>query len=74
MKMLIDYRCSCGHVSEHYIERCTEDAPCLECGATAHRLISPVRCKLDHTFPGQASKWEKMHEREAKIDTSHRNW
>jgi len=37
-----------------------------ECGAPAKRMISPIRCKLDHTFPGEGMKWEKMHEREAK--------
>ena len=70
---LFDFRCECGEIYERLID---SDVKTVRhtCGKQATRLISPVRSQLDHTFPGAAMKWEKMHEREAKIDTSHKSW
>ena len=70
MRIIREFRCSIGHATEELVDRATESISCPKCGATAQRIISPIRCKLDHTFPGEGMKWERMHERESKVQTS----
>jgi len=66
MLRLYDFRCTeSNRVYERMVQHEVRMVEC-ECGAPAKRMISPIRCKLDHTFPGEGMKWEKMHEREAK--------
>jgi cytochrome c551/c552 len=68
MRRLFDFRCTfCNTVAEHYIDSCIQTTECLSCHAPAHRIISPVRCKLDHSFPGEQLKWIKRHEQGAKV-------
>ena len=65
MLKIVDYRCD---KTNEIFERMTrmEDEVFCKCGGNAKRMISPVRCKLDYTFPGESLKWAKMHEREGK--------
>ena len=66
MLTIYDYRCdSTEEIFERLVERGTDVVFC-NCGNPAKRLISPVRCKLDHSFPGEGIKWAKTHEKEAK--------
>ena len=69
MRRLRDFRCGSDHVTEHLVEDGCKSVACPECGATALRIISPVRCRLDHSFPGESLKWAKKHEEEAKRKT-----
>lgn len=62
MNVIRDFRCSNGHVTEHYISNRAITTECTRCGAEAVKMISPVRCKLDHSFPGEADKWARKHE------------
>ena len=43
MRMLFDFRCSEGHVTEHFTTKDTSEVSCLICGKPANRIISPVR-------------------------------
>lgn len=69
MLLIFDFRCEDGHVHEHLVRDDTRSWRCPTCEQPSERLISPVRSKLDHTFPGEAMKWEKKHEEGAKIKT-----
>ena len=67
MNIIRDFRCAYGHVSEKYISNKVIITDCAKCGAEAIKMISPVRSILDHTFPGQADKWAREHERHGDI-------
>ena len=73
MKRFREFRCANGHVHEELVEDNQYMNYCPHCTkgvVPAHRIVSAVRCKLDHTFPGEGMKWERMHETEAKRQTS----
>lgn len=75
MLRMFDFRCTkCDHTGEKLVPQGNYTDECDKCGSPAVRIISPVRCKLDHTFPGESMKWAKKHEAGAKIDTSHKSW
>ena len=66
--ILYDFRCGkCGNVFESYVKSSdNKHTACRECGHDAHRMISPVRSKLEGhsgSFPGAAMKWEREHEK-----------
>ena len=64
MLRIYDYRCeSTGTVFEK-MNRNRDDITC-NCGAVAKRLISPIKCKLDNSYPGYAMKGAKDHEKGA---------
>ena len=69
MRRIRDFTCADGHTTERYICDSIPEIVCPECDSLAQRIISPVRCKLDHTFPGESIKWAKKHEDEAKRKT-----
>lgn len=73
MRKIREFRCASGHVHEELVKDDQYMSYCPECpkaNEPAHRIVSPIRCKLDHTFPGEGMKWERMHEKEAKVQTS----
>jgi hypothetical protein len=65
MKVILDFRCkSTDYVFERIVDNTTKEVRC-NCGATAKRLISPVKCQLDGAsggFPGAHYKWTREHE------------
>ena len=61
--MLFDFTCTEGHTTEHLTKSDVKEVKCTECGAISNRIISPVSCKLDHTFPGYHDKWAREHEK-----------
>jgi len=67
--LFFDFRCPDGHVSEHLVKSEVRQVRC-DCGAEAHRIITPVRCKLDGfgDFPGEAIKWARKHEKQRDIE------
>jgi hypothetical protein len=71
MRRLFDFRCDAQHTIEHFVDESITTRLCDVCDDTATRVISPVRSRLDHTFPGEAIKWARKREAGAKIDTSH---
>lgn len=60
--LLFDFTCAKGHTTERLVNSSAMDIVC-DCGATAHRVISAPRLKIDPIsgdFPGATMKWEKM--------------
>lgn len=80
MNRIFEFKCKsedCGAYTEKYASDETWLICCKECGETAKRVVSPVRCKLDHSFPGEEAKWIKKHEQGAKEragNDQHRRW
>jgi hypothetical protein len=79
MRLLYDFKCSDNHVTEGYVSSDITVHPCGVCANQAHRIISPVRSRLDPLsgdFPGATMKWatnrqkQIQHERKtsSKID------
>lgn len=44
MKMLRNFKCINGHVTEKLIENSVRELDCSECGKVATRMISAPRC------------------------------
>ena len=67
--LLFDFKCEAGHISEHLVKSDDKQVRCA-CGQLAHRIITPVRCKLDGfgDFPGEALKWARKHEKQRAIE------
>lgn len=62
MRLMFDFECPDGHITESLINSDENTAPCKECGKPASRMISPVRCYLDPYsghFPGATETWAK---------------
>jgi len=69
MRILLDFKCPDGHVTESLVNSDEQAAKCKECGQQAQRIISPVRCSLDPTsghFPGETDKWIRKREQKMK--------
>ena len=65
---LFDFRCEdCSEVVEELVKTDTQQIMCKNCEGVAHRLVSPVRAKLDLSFPGAISSWERKRD-------SHMKW
>lgn len=71
MIRVYDFRCTNGHLFEAFVDDKSTVSRC-GCGADAKRIISPVTSLLDGSdpgFPGAAMKWEREHERSAKVSS-----
>ncbi len=69
-RRLFEYQCADGHVSEALTEPETQEILCRTCGDPAHRIISPVRSKLEGitgAFPGAYDKWARVHEEATRL-------
>ena len=65
--MIRDFRClDCGTITEDLVPDSFTSIDCSECSAYAYLIISPIKCQLDSSFPGQADKWARQHEQGAK--------
>lgn len=68
---IFDFHCkSCEKTFEGYVNTEVREVSCA-CGSKAERIVSPVACQLDHTFPGQSIKWAKQHEQGAGKKYTH---
>jgi hypothetical protein len=77
MRVLRDFKCESGHVTERYIDSETEMIPCNSCEKIARRIVSFGTIILDGTdpsLPGAWNKWatirEKRHQQNAKKKNS----
>lgn len=64
MIRVFDFRCTNGHVSEHFVQQETS-VQCPECDQLALRQLAAPRAKLDGCsghFPSAADKWERNRE------------
>ncbi len=78
MKILFDFKCPEGHITERLVPREQKNDVC-HCGEVSSRMISPVRCKLEGLsghFPGASIKWERQHEKAGRqpSDTDPNGW
>lgn len=67
--MIYDFRCTEGHITEHYVEAGVTQVRC-ECGAPATRIISGCRFHLkgsDDGFPTAHDRWVREHENAGKL-------
>ena len=64
MLRVFDFKCSNGHVSEHFVEHETS-VQCPQCDRLALRQVAASRIALDGCsghFPSAAAKWESNRE------------
>jgi len=69
MKILLDFQCENGHVTEKLISSTVHHIICDECGKEAHRLIATPRVKLEPfsgAFPGAYYAWNRKREEALK--------
>ncbi len=75
MKVLNDFHCSsCRTTSEHLVDNGALTVVCPTCDATATKQRRPIRAKLDHTFPGEADRWEKRRAQKLKEEMAHSSY
>lgn len=70
MRLLRDFRCKEGHITERFIDSQIEEVECGECENKANRVLSVGTIMLDGTnpdFPGAYSKWANVREQRARI-------
>ena len=72
MRMIFDFRCANDHVTEHLVQNTVTAVKCSTCDEQAVRMISPVKCVLNNSFPGYASKWEREHEHHGDLAKARR--
>ena len=69
MKMLFDFRCKDGHISEALVDKETLEIMCRVCDEPALRVVSPTKFKLEGwsgAFPSRAESWSRDHENAGK--------
>ena len=65
MKMLRDFKCKDGHMSEAFVEKDTFEILCRICDESAIRVVSTPKFKLEGwsgAFPSKADRWSREHE------------
>lgn len=73
MRILNDFQCSEGHITEHLVVHNQNTVVCPVCGKRAQRQLAAPRSKLEGitgSFPGAADRWAKVHEQAAKVAQS----
>ena len=73
MRILNDFQCSEGHITEHLVEYTQNTVVCPVCGKEAQRQLAAPRSKLEGitgSFPGAADRCAKVHEQAAKVAQS----
>lgn len=73
MRVLRDFKCADGHITERFIDYTVEIVPCGTCGKEAKKTLGLGNVILDGTdegFPGAWNRWadirEKRHRQLAK--------
>lgn len=65
MRVMFDFRCKQGHVTERLASERVESIRCPQCGRLSVRLLAAPRSKLDGIsgdFPSASDQWEKRRE------------
>lgn len=74
MIRVFDFECINGHRSELFVDSSVRYTRCPACGASAKRLISAPRAKLDGIsgdFPTAADKWANDRESHMRKERKH---
>ena len=72
MRLILDFKCDEGHVTERFIDSTSSIVPCKTCGKEAKKMLGLGTIMLDGTdpaFPGAYDRWatirEKRHRQQA---------
>jgi hypothetical protein len=71
MRLLFDFRCPDNHITEALVNSEDTEHQCGLCSKMAQKIISPVRCSLEHIsgeFPGATIKWAKQRQQKIKLE------
>lgn len=67
MKMLFDFECEQGHITEHLVNSDVRELECPTCGKISKRVISPIKTIFKgHGWVDKDLKWAKDHEKAAQ--------
>ena len=69
MKLMRDFRCKDGHVSEALVDKETLEILCRVCDEPATKVVSTPKFKLEGwsgAFPTRADAWTRDHEEAGK--------
>ncbi|NBW38012.1 MAG: hypothetical protein EBR30_23925 [Cytophagia bacterium] len=73
MKVMNDYECSQGHMSEHFVDLLVGAVDCPHCNEVAYKRLTAPRIKLEGysgSFPTAADRWTKNHIEATKVAES----
>lgn len=65
MRLLRDFKCNDGHITERFIDNQIDTVPCRTCGKDAQKTLGLGTIILDGTdpsFPGAWNKWANVRE------------
>jgi hypothetical protein len=63
MRVMRDYQCEEGHMTERFVDSSVEQTTCDVCGKLATKQLSAARSKLEPysgAFPGAYYAWNNM--------------
>lgn len=69
MRVVRDFKCECGSITERFIDSLETEIECPECGGRSFKTLSCPRIMLDGTdpsLPGAYEKWGRDRENRAK--------
>lgn len=70
MRVLRDFKCEDGHVTERFIDAGIDTVQCSKCQKEAARMLGYGSIMLDGTdpsLPGAYDKWARVREQRAEI-------
>jgi hypothetical protein len=73
MRLMNDFQCEDGHLSEHFVDHSVEYVQCPHCDKLAYRQLASPRSKLEGitgAFPTAYSRWATVHEQATKVARS----
>lgn len=73
MRILNDFICDNGHVTERYTDHYIKEIQCPNCDLLAQRQLASPRSKLEGitgAFPTAYDRWATVHEQVAKVAQS----
>ena len=73
MRILNDFICDNGHVTERYTDHYIKEIQCSHCDLLAQRQLASPRSKLEGitgAFPTAYDRWATVHEQVAKVAQS----
>ena len=73
MRILNDFECANGHVTERYTDHYVKEIQCLYCDLLAQRQLASPRSRLEGitgAFPTASDRWATMHEQAVNVAKS----
>jgi hypothetical protein len=73
MKLMNDFECENGHISEHFVDHSINRVQCPHCDLLATRKLAAPRSKLEGitgAFPTASDRWAMVHEQANRVAQS----